>query len=35
MNPPGADKVRDALSQGHWDRAVALLQQLGPAAAAM
>ena len=34
MNPPGADKVRDALSQGHWDQAVALLQQLDPAAAA-
>ena len=26
--------MRDALSQGHWDRAVALLQQLDPAAAA-
>jgi NitT/TauT family transport system ATP-binding protein len=34
MNPLGADKVRDAVSQGHWDQAVALLQQLGPAAAA-
>ncbi len=34
MNPPGADKVRDALSQGHWDHAVALLQQLDPAIAA-
>ena len=34
MNPPGSDKVRDALSQGQWDRAVALLQQLGPAVAA-
>ena len=34
MNPPGADKVREALSQGHWDHAVALLQQLDPAAAA-
>jgi NitT/TauT family transport system ATP-binding protein len=34
MNPPGADKVREAVAQGHWDGAVALLQQLGPAAAA-
>jgi NitT/TauT family transport system ATP-binding protein len=34
MNPPGADKVREVLSQGHWDQAVALLQQLDPAAAA-
>jgi NitT/TauT family transport system ATP-binding protein len=34
MNQPGEDKVRDALSQGHCARAVALLQQLGPAAAA-
>jgi len=34
MNPPGAEKVRDALSQGHWDHAVELLQQLDPAAAA-
>jgi NitT/TauT family transport system ATP-binding protein len=34
MNPPGADKVREAVSQGHWEGAVALLQQLGPAAAA-
>jgi len=34
MNPPGADKVRDAVSQGHWDRAVVLLQQLDPAIAA-
>ena len=34
MNPPGEDKVRDALSQGQCARAVALLQQLGPAAAA-
>jgi NitT/TauT family transport system ATP-binding protein len=34
MNPPGADKVREALSQGHWERATGLLQQLDPAAAA-
>ncbi|HXW15361.1 MAG TPA: ATP-binding cassette domain-containing protein, partial [Terriglobia bacterium] len=34
MNPPGTDKVRDALSQGQCGRAVALLQQLGPSAAA-
>ena len=34
MSPPGADKVRDALSQGHCDRAVALLQQVDPAVAA-
>ena len=34
MKPPGADKVRDALSQGQCGRAVALLQQLGPAVAA-
>ena len=34
MNPPGADKVRDALSKGHWDQAVAILQEIGPAAAA-
>ena len=34
MNPPGADKLRDVLSQGHWEQAIALLQQLAPAAAA-
>jgi NitT/TauT family transport system ATP-binding protein len=34
MNPPGADKVSEMLSQGNWDQAVALLQQLDPAAAA-
>jgi NitT/TauT family transport system ATP-binding protein len=34
MNPPGADKLREVLSQGRWDQAVALLQQLDPAAAA-
>jgi NitT/TauT family transport system ATP-binding protein len=34
MNPPVADKVRDALSQGLWERAVTLLQQLDPAMAA-
>ena len=34
MKPPGADKVREALSQGQWDRAVASLQQLNPTAAA-
>ena len=34
MIPPGADKVREAISQGHWDRGVALLQQLDPSAGA-
>jgi NitT/TauT family transport system ATP-binding protein len=34
MKPTGGDKVRDALSQGDWEGAVALLQQLGPAVAA-
>ncbi|HMD85493.1 MAG TPA: AAA-associated domain-containing protein [Terriglobia bacterium] len=34
MKPPGADKLHDALSQGQWDQAVALLQQLDPAIAA-
>jgi NitT/TauT family transport system ATP-binding protein len=34
MNPPGADKVRGALSQVDWNQAVSLLQQMGPAAAA-
>jgi len=34
MNPPEADKLREALSQGRWDHAVALLQQLGPVDAA-
>jgi NitT/TauT family transport system ATP-binding protein len=34
MIPPGADKVREVVSQGRWDQAVALLQQLDPAAAA-
>jgi NitT/TauT family transport system ATP-binding protein len=34
MKPPGADKVRDALSQGQWDQAVAMLQRLDPAVAA-
>ena len=32
--PFGAEKVRELLAQGHWDQAVALLQQLGPAASA-
>jgi len=34
MNQPGAEKVREVLSQGHWDQAIALLQQFGPAVAA-
>jgi NitT/TauT family transport system ATP-binding protein len=34
MNPPGAEKVHAALSQGQWDRAVTLLQQLAPVDAA-
>jgi NitT/TauT family transport system ATP-binding protein len=34
MKPPGADKIRDAMSHGDWDRAVALLQQIGPTGAA-
>ncbi len=34
MKPPGTDKVREALSQGNWEHAVALLQQLDPAVAA-
>jgi NitT/TauT family transport system ATP-binding protein len=34
MTLPGAEKVRAALSQGQWVDAVALLQQLDPAAAA-
>ena len=34
MKPPAAEKVREILSQGHWDQAVTLLQQLDPAAAA-
>jgi len=34
MNPPGTDRVREALSQGQCGHAVALLQQLGPAVAA-
>lgn len=34
MNQPGAEKLREVLSQGHWDEAVALLQQLDPADAA-
>jgi len=34
MKPPGADKVRDALSQGQWDQAVSMLQRLDPAVAA-
>ena len=34
MNPPGADKLREALSQGRWDDAVALLRPLDPADAA-
>ncbi len=34
MTPPGADNVRDAVSQGHWDQAISLLQQFDPAVAA-
>lgn len=34
MNPPATDKVREMLSHGQWDQAVALLQQFGPAAVA-
>ncbi|MGO8789038.1 MAG: AAA-associated domain-containing protein [Terriglobia bacterium] len=34
MNPPGANRVRDALTQGNWDLAVASLRQLDPADAA-
>ncbi len=34
MVPTGADKIRAAMSAGDWDRAVALLQQLGPGPAA-
>ncbi len=34
MVPTGADKIRAAMSAGDWDRAVALLQQLGPSPAA-
>src|ERR1019366_2010327 len=34
MNPPAADKVREAVSQGRWDLAVSMLQQFDPAAAA-
>ena len=33
MSSPGAEKLRAALSQGRWDEAVAVVQQLGPAAA--
>ncbi len=35
MNTPSANHVRDALSRGQWDQAVALLQQLGPDAASV
>jgi NitT/TauT family transport system ATP-binding protein len=34
MNPPDAEKIREALSEGRGDRAVALLEQLAPAATA-
>ena len=34
MNPPTADKLRTALSQGNTDRAIALLQKVDPAVAA-
>ena len=34
MVPTGADKIRAAMSAGDWDRAVMLLQQLGPGPAA-
>ena len=34
MNPPIADRLRDAVSQGHWDEAVALLQTSETAQAA-
>ena len=34
MIPPDANKLRDALSRGQWDLAVALLRQLQPSAAA-
>ena len=34
MKPPAMEKVREILSQGHWDQAVTLLRQFDPAAAA-
>jgi NitT/TauT family transport system ATP-binding protein len=34
MNPPKVDKLRATLSQGNWDRAIAMLQKVDPAVAA-
>src|SRR5579871_6356617 len=34
MNPPKADQLRAVLTQGNWDRAVAMLQKVEPAVAA-
>src|SRR5579871_6312730 len=34
MNPPRVDKLRAALSEGNWDRAIAMLQKVDPAVAA-
>ncbi|HEV3196432.1 MAG TPA: AAA-associated domain-containing protein [Bryobacteraceae bacterium] len=34
MNPPTVDKLRATLSQGNWERAVAMLQKVDPAVAA-
>src|SRR5215472_4321903 len=34
MNPPAVEKLREILSQGRTEQAVALLERLGPSAAA-